>query len=187
MRILFGGHGSKWFGGFGGRGCDKGGRDWGGRDWDGHGHRGHRGHDDDGHHWKGKGFGHFGGCKPKWEKVCEKPEPPKCEPEQPEPNNAPQITGPANGTTLVIADAPNAAIVDVDAIDPDGDTLIFSLGGDDADHFVIDEETGVIGTSDLPLLDGSADGDTLSIDVTVTDEFGLTDTIQLEIDVIQVA
>lgn len=59
-------------------------------------------------------------------------------------NDAPVITSPTTG--LVSENAPNTTVVyDADATDvDDGDTLTYTIGGDDADAFNIDAATGEV-------------------------------------------
>ena len=102
----------------------------------------------------------------------------KCE----EPNEAPEILSPANQDVLFFTDEALDFVVDVEAVDPNAeDILIYSLSGEDAGSFTIDQD-GVIQTvAGLPSA-GSADGDSgYEITVNVADPDGLTDTIDLAI------
>ena len=56
----------------------------------------------------------------------------------------------------------------VTATDPDGDALVYSLSGDDADDFTVDPETGQISVDDVKLLDYEGK-DTYHVTVHVTD------------------
>ena len=107
----------------------------------------------------------------------------KCKPE-PTPNSAPEIVQPES-TDLEVNIFNLGTIIDIDAIDADGDQLIFSLEGVDADMFRIDPDTGVLDSNGVPLsIDGSSQGNsTYEVTVVVEDvPDGETDTIDLIID-----
>ena len=83
----------------------------------------------------------------------------------------------------------------VAATDADGDTLIYTLGGNDADSFDIDAVTGQITVGAGTTLDyetlTSQSGDVVStdvfaVDVTATDIFDVTDSIAVTIMVTNV-
>lgn len=115
-----------------------------------------------------------------WEKDWCKPvvrEPDPCEPA----NQAPEITGPTN-PVIPVTMLDTDVVADVDAFDPEGDTLIFALEGEDAARFNIDAETGEIDLMGAALQPhGSANGDSLyEVTVSVTDGTeGNVDTIDL--------
>ncbi|NGZ05238.1 MAG: tandem-95 repeat protein, partial [Magnetococcales bacterium] len=98
-------------------------------------------------------------------------------------NQAPTITSPVSGS-VVENDPETTVVYTASASDPDvGDSLTFSLGGEDAGAFSIDESTG-----EVRLL-ASADYETkpsYAIDVIVTDSGGLTDTQAVSITVTDV-
>ena len=129
------------------------------------------------------------GIKKFWKKFDKKPVICEPEPEQPETedNNAPEITAPAQPFATFTESNPGIVVTDVDAIDPDGDTLVFSLvessnpESADADLFVVDPATGVLTFAQQLTLDGSADGDAIyEVAVQVSDG-DLTDTIELDL------
>lgn len=99
-----------------------------------------------------------------WKFKCQQPEP------EPEPNEAPTITAPMS-PNVPVTTAQTGVIVDVDAFDPEGDTLIFTLTGEDADRFNIDADTGEIDLRGTMLeMNGSTDGDSFyEVTVEVTD------------------
>ncbi len=80
--------------------------------------------------------------------------------------------------------SPNATVIGtVVATDPDaGDTLTFAVtGGTGTDAFAVDEQTGQITVADTGLLDFETTP-SLTLDVTVTDGGGLTDTATVTIN-----
>ncbi len=121
-----------------------------------------------------------------WKKGCGRDE----EPETPveDVNTAPEITAPGDTDITVTGFRAGTFAADVDAIDADGDTLVFSIVDDpnadeDGDLFVIDAETGVITVGEAGINRRSEDGDTTySVEVEVTDGQA-TDTIQLELTI----
>ena len=138
---------------------------WGGR----HKHKKawHRDKDSDGSSWKSP-----------W-KSCNREE-------KETPNSAPEITNVLDDDVFVISAKGRSPVVDIDATDPDGDTLIFTLSGDDADLFEIDEDTGVIRPAQADT-QANADDTTLELTVTVSDDQGLTDQIDINIMLVTVA
>ena len=98
-------------------------------------------------------------------------------------NEAPEFPSAENGRRMVAEDATSGENIGdpVEAMDPDaGDTLTYSLGGDDATSFDIVASTGQLET-EAPL-----DSDTKSrytVTVTATDRAGLTDEITVTITV----
>jgi hypothetical protein len=71
-------------------------------------------------------------------------------------------------------------------IDADGDSLTYSVSGDDAGEFILDESSGELSFSTPPDVEnpGSADGDNFYfINVSVTDPFAATATKQVIIEV----
>ena len=73
------------------------------------------------------------------------------------------------------------------AVDEDeGDTLTYALGGDDADSFMIDGETGQISVGEGTELDFESDMTTYTVTVTATDGDGLDDMITVTITVTNV-
>jgi len=99
-------------------------------------------------------------------------------------NNAPEIVEPTE--TALTFSVLQGEVAKVSAIDMDPeDTLIFSItetaASEDADHFVIDANTGQILLNGAATTGGSADGDsTYEIEVQVTDGKDV-DTILLEL------
>lgn len=73
----------------------------------------------------------------------------------------------------------------VDAEDPDDETLVYVLSGDDADAFEINSATGQISVAEGTELDFEA-GNSYSVIVTVTDPDGASDTIGVLISVTDV-
>ena len=124
-----------------------------------------------------------------WKKLNKKPVICEPEPEQPEPqeNRAPEITSPQPPFITFVNSATGAVAADVDAIDLDGDSLVFSIldtaqpGSADADLFLIDPATGVLRFAQELTLTGSANGDpNYEVAVEVSDG-ALTDTIELSL------
>lgn len=155
--------------------------------------------------WKRKdsddGCGNKKGWKKKdFDKKCDwkKIPPIECEPEDetpelpetdgdPQPNRAPQIIEPTSNLVMIDDTAHDNMITEVNAIDLDGDSLIFKINDStdpdsaDADSFIIDSQTGEITMTGVPSINGSADGDwTYQIEVEVTDGQA-TDSIILDI------
>lgn len=104
--------------------------------------------------------------------------------------NAPEITFPTPAVEFdpvlqFITNASTGVLTDVNATDldlPMGDTLQFSLFGEDASNFSIDAATGEI-SLDAPLTDplGSFDGDSIyEVIVVVEDSVGLSDTQEID-------
>ncbi|MEL6998841.1 MAG: Ig-like domain-containing protein [Pseudomonadota bacterium] len=107
-----------------------------------------------------------------------------------DPTNPPVITSPTpvflgEPVREFLSSVSEGPITDVEATDPDlatGDSLQFSLFGEDASAFSIDAATGVI-SLDAPLTDpsGSFDGDAIyEVVVLVEDQNGFTDTQEIE-------
>ncbi|MEM7732331.1 MAG: cadherin domain-containing protein, partial [Pseudomonadota bacterium] len=105
------------------------------------------------------------------------------------------LTDPQNEAPDVIAsdvtiDENTTPVLDVDAIDPDGDDVIFSItGGDDAALFEIDPITGQLDFINAPDFEnpGDADGDNqYEVEVTATDPGGLFDTQPITVTVADV-
>ena len=80
--------------------------------------------------------------------------------------------------------------IDVDAIDPNGDNLNYTIsGGVDSELFNIEPDTGVVTFKDAPDFEipGDEDGDNIyQLQVTVSDPEGLTDVQDIEITVTDV-
>ena len=73
------------------------------------------------------------------------------------------------------------------AMDEDeGDTLTYALGGDDADSFMIDGETGQISVGEGTELDFESEMTTYTVTVTATDGDGLDDMITVTVNVTNV-
>lgn len=136
--------------------------------------------------------GHKGWKKKHWEKkfdwkkgcgVVETPE----EPEE-DVNTAPEIIAPTETDLDVPGFTHGVIATDVDAIDADGDTLIYSIVDDpdlveDGDLFEIDPDTGVITIGASGINRASVDGDTVyAVEVEVSDGQA-TDSILLQLDV----
>jgi hypothetical protein len=158
---------------------------WGCRDDDdGDHHGGHGHHHSHGRgHWDHKGFG-WGHKKHGCHRDDDAPEEPPVEEAV---NTAPEITAPGDTNITVNGFRAGTFAADVDAIDADGDTLIFSIvdtpGKDDGDLFEIDAATGVITVAPQGINRASEDGDTtFTVDVEVTDGEA-TDTIQLDLTI----
>ena len=107
-----------------------------------------------------------------------------------DPTNAPVITSPLPSAPFqpvlqFISNASVGVLTDVEADDldiPQGDTLVFSLFGEDADKFNINAATGEISV-DAPLTDplGSFDGDSIyEIIVVVEDSTNQSDTLEID-------
>lgn len=100
-------------------------------------------------------------------------------------NRAPEFVGEKQKKVKIGPDKSkkDAVIAKIEATDPDGDTLIFKLGGEDADQFEIDETTGEIrnGVDGLKPFD-SADGDSIyELTVTVEDgRGGVSEEVELD-------
>lgn len=104
-----------------------------------------------------------------------------------DPNEAPVIITPDEGLTIQFGDPGAIDFLDIDAEDPDlpDDTLTFSLSGADASVFTIDPATGQISANEAAVLDAFQNGDfDFDVTVTVTDEAGATDTIDLVLELI---
>lgn len=142
--------------------------------------------DDRDYEWKGCGYKHKSWKKKKW-----------CKPEEEE-NQAPTIINPADGQTNfdALVNPVNGSVsfmaIDFEATDPEDDTLVFTITGEDADAFSIeidpnDPNSGQIVLSSPDALEGngSADGDSdYEITLQVTDGTdGNVDTIDLVVDV----
>ncbi|MXO02709.1 hypothetical protein GR156_20555, partial [Shinella zoogloeoides] len=87
-------------------------------------------------------------------------------------NEGPAIDTP---TTFVTAEGVTSGVADIDATDPDGDTVRYSISGADAGLFRIDEETGVIDFITAPDFEkpSDADGDnSYEIVVSASDDIG---------------
>jgi hypothetical protein len=99
-------------------------------------------------------------------------------------NEAPDVTGPAD---VPVDENVTGVIADFDATDPDaGDTVTFSLAGDDAALFTIDPDTGELSFVTPPDFENPADDDGDNVyEVTVigTDDGGLTDQQDVSITV----
>ena len=69
-------------------------------------------------------------------------------------NSAPSITSPNSGNAYSANYAENGTsdVADVDATDPDGDPIVYSIDGDDAGDFSIDASTGVISLHHLQIM-----------------------------------
>ena len=65
----------------------------------------------------------------------------------------------------------------------DDDPRTYSLSGDDASSFAIDEDTGQISVGADAMLDYESDTTSYSVTVTATDRVGYTDTIDVTITV----
>ncbi|MEL7256105.1 MAG: Hint domain-containing protein, partial [Pseudomonadota bacterium] len=105
------------------------------------------------------------------------------------------LTDPQNEAPDVIAsdvtiDENTTDVQDVDASDPDGDSVMFSItGGDDAALFEIDPVTGQLDFINAPDFEnpGDADGDNqYEVEVTATDPGGLFDTQPITVTVADV-
>ena len=75
-------------------------------------------------------------------------------------------------------------VADIDAVDADGDTLTFSIGGISSDQFTIDAQTGVLSFVSPPVFAGSVGIDTYYLDVSVADGQGGLDTLPVSVEVI---
>ena len=103
------------------------------------------------------------------------------------PNTAPEFTAPlppVAGDPLRFNLFTNSigVITDLDATDADGDSFVFSIGGEDANRFEIDALSGEISlTETLTDPPSSFDGDLVfEVFATVTDVNGATDTQDIE-------
>ena len=127
--------------------------------------------------------------------ICEPEQPdPKPEPEQPDPkpeppvdvNHAPIITAPGLTLGSFTTTKPGTVVADVDAVDPDGDVLIFSLVDSsdpqsaDADMFFVDPQTGVLSFAQKETPHVEPDFAFYQVAVQVSDG-ELTDTIELDL------
>ncbi|MEO1492586.1 MAG: cadherin repeat domain-containing protein [Pseudomonadota bacterium] len=134
--------------------------------------------------------GHKGWKKKQWEKQHDwkKGCGPIVTPEEEieEANTAPEITAPGDTNITVHGFSAGTFAADVDAVDADGDTLVFSIVDDpsldeDGDIFEIDPATGVVTVGADGVHRASADGDTeYTVVVEVTDGEA-TDTIELQL------
>ena len=102
-------------------------------------------------------------------------------------NRAPSFTNVNQGQTLQV-DENTTFVVDADATDPDNDPLTFAItGGADASRFQIDPATGVLSFISAPDFEGekSAIGndDIYDVQISVTDPSGLSDTVDLFVNV----
>ncbi|MDD4854649.1 MAG: Ig-like domain-containing protein, partial [Sulfuricurvum sp.] len=85
-------------------------------------------------------------------------------------NDAPTITEPNSGNTYIASIPENTtAVTDVNATDPDGNTLTYSLSGTDAAKFTIDPATGVVTFTTAPDYENPTDSGANNVyDFTVT-------------------
>ena len=102
-------------------------------------------------------------------------------------NGAPSFTNVFQGQTLQV-DENTTFVVDADATDPDNDALTYAItGGADAGRFQIDPATGALSFISAPDFEGenSAIGndDIYDVQITVTDPAGLSDTVDLFVNV----
>ena len=98
-------------------------------------------------------------------------------------NAAPTIT---NAADVPVDENVTGPIADIDAVDPDGDPVVFSLAGPDADDFTINPVTGELSFVDDPDFENptDADGDnTYDVQVIATDPGGLTDVEDISVTV----
>ncbi|MBB4659608.1 ExeM/NucH family extracellular endonuclease [Parvularcula dongshanensis] len=86
-------------------------------------------------------------------------------------NDAPVLSVPSQ----VAADEGETSVFTATATDAEGDAITFSLGGDDADRFVIDAATGEVSFAEAPDFESPADADgdnAYELIVTATDANG---------------
>ena len=97
-------------------------------------------------------------------------------------NEAPSFDGGLSATVEVAENTASGANIDqpVTAVDPDGDTLTYTLGGTDSGHFDIAAKSGQLQTKGA--LDHESD-DTYKVTVTATDPDGLNASIAVTITV----
>ncbi len=104
-----------------------------------------------------------------------------------DPDNEPPVITNAADQTI---DENTTDVLDVDATDPDGDDVDFSIsGGDDAALFEIDEDTGELSFINAPDFEDPQDsnGDNVyEVEVTATDPGGLSDTKTINVTVADV-
>jgi len=84
----------------------------------------------------------------------------------------------------------SGALATIDASDPDGGTLTFSLTGDDADAFRFDSATGELSFASAPNFEapGDTDGDNVyAATLQASDPGGLSATLQISVTVTNVA
>ncbi|MBF9060369.1 hypothetical protein HKCCSP123_14390, partial [Rhodobacterales bacterium HKCCSP123] len=104
-------------------------------------------------------------------------------------NAAPVFTNLVNGQTIDVAEN-TSFVVDVDASDADGDSLVYSIvGGEDETRFIIDATTGVLTFIAPPDFEGqnSASGDDIyQVTVRVSDGKGGQQDVSLNVNVTDV-
>lgn len=103
------------------------------------------------------------------------------------------VTGVNDAPTLALADATifenSTPVLVAAAVDADGDTLTYSIGGTDAALFVIDPSTGALSFTDGPDFESPADADgdnVYNLSVTATDTGGLSATSDIAVTVADV-
>ena len=110
--------------------------------------------------------------------------------ELPAPNTAPTITNEGGAEQIMLSQSEGlVSVINVDAtddVDSEGSGLVYSLSGTDADDFVIDGATGMVDFLSAPDYENPADADTnnqYEFTVTVTDSGGLTDALDVQVNV----
>jgi hypothetical protein len=100
-----------------------------------------------------------------------------------QPNQAPDVTGPA---AVGVDEGESGVVADFDASDPEGQPVTFTLEGPDADKFTIDPTTGELSLTDLADFENPDDDNSDGIyEVTVvgTDPDGLRDEQPVQVTV----
>ena len=109
-----------------------------------------------------------------------------CDSEENEPNKPNRRPTLVSANEAVFPQTRTGTVYTVIGSDPDGDELLYSISGQDAASFAVNETTGELTFLVAPNVDtpGSVDGDNFYfIDVTVKDPSSLSDTQQVIIEV----